>query len=60
MTKPTGKEKSDAASISTIVGRLPAHLKPNKHSVVLNPSNRKQMTKAEMMADLKKAVENTK
>lgn len=58
----TGKKKSGAALPATIKPgvRLPAHLKPNRHSVVLNPTNRKQPTKAEMYEDLKKAVENTK
>lgn len=34
--------------------------RPNKHSVQLNPRNKKPMTRAEMYEDLRKAVENTK
>lgn len=34
--------------------------KPNRHSIAVRPHKYKQPSKAEMQADLKKAVENTK
>lgn len=34
--------------------------KPNRNTIAMRPFNHKEMTKSEMYADLKKAVENTK
>lgn len=35
-------------------------LKPNRNTIAMRPFGHKEMTKSEMQADLRKAVENTK
>lgn len=67
MTTPTGKERRRAVSPATVLGinnqnTSLAHSKrkPNRHTVHLRRYNQPELTKAEMQADLKKAVENTK
>lgn len=54
MTTPIAKEKSSGPKPPTI------KRKPNKMSIGIRPFGAKEPTKAEMYADLKKAVENTR
>lgn len=55
---PTGKPNLDTPYKRLLAQRVKR--KPNRQSIGIHPRNALQKTKAEMQADLKKAVENTK
>ncbi len=56
---PATKNEKPASSTGAIDKRVPG-FKPNRNSIGVRPRNHVNMTRAEMQADLKKAVENTK
>lgn len=64
----TGRKKSSAALPATApklhhlaVALKPSNkFKPNRNTIAVRPYKHRDMTKAEMYEDLRKAVENTK
>lgn len=60
MTTLTGKEKRPRGASTIVDGVRPPGFKPNRNTIVVRPRKAIEMTKAEMQADLKRAVENTK
>lgn len=59
MTTNSGKKKSSEPGTLIASEAKPRKFQPNRNTIAMRPYNHKEMTKSEMYADLKKAVENT-